>query len=127
MDGVYDILNFLTGDNLFTHQLPRAMRECEPWLRTQFPDLFPESPKMAAHIEAMDKLVAEDGAAGRGGRELRQAGISKWLHVVQKDFGLPDMLPVYEMASEMHTRIDPIKEAQSMVGDDRVIVVRPSE
>ena len=24
---VYDILNFLTGDNLFTHQLPRAMRE----------------------------------------------------------------------------------------------------
>lgn len=25
---VYEILNFLTGDNLFTHQLPRAGRVC---------------------------------------------------------------------------------------------------
>ena len=42
MDGIYDILNFLTGDNLYTHQLPRAMRECEPWLRAQLaPKLFP--------------------------------------------------------------------------------------
>lgn len=40
MDGVYDILNFLTGDELYTHQLPRAMRECEAFLRIQFPDLW---------------------------------------------------------------------------------------
>lgn len=26
MDDIYDVLNFLTGDNLFTHQLPRAGR-----------------------------------------------------------------------------------------------------
>jgi len=24
MDGIYEILNFMTGDNLFTHQLPRS-------------------------------------------------------------------------------------------------------
>lgn len=27
--GVYEILNFMTGDNLFTHQLPRAAAECQ--------------------------------------------------------------------------------------------------
>ncbi len=39
IDGVYDILNFMTGDNLFTHQLPRASRECAPELKKQFPAL----------------------------------------------------------------------------------------
>ena len=39
MDGVYDILNFMTGDNLFTHQLPRASDECKPHLLAQFPQL----------------------------------------------------------------------------------------
>lgn len=39
MEGIYDILNFMTGDNLFTHQLPRASDECEPHLLEQFPQL----------------------------------------------------------------------------------------
>jgi hypothetical protein len=39
MDGVYDILNFMTQDNLFTHQLPRASQECAPFLLEQHPQL----------------------------------------------------------------------------------------
>lgn len=39
MDGVYDILNYMTGDDLFTHQLIRAAEECAPALREQHPDL----------------------------------------------------------------------------------------
>lgn len=39
MDGIYKILNFMTNDNLFTHQLPRAARECAPYLLKQFPQL----------------------------------------------------------------------------------------
>ncbi len=30
MDGIYEILNFLTNDNLFTHQLPGAANEVKP-------------------------------------------------------------------------------------------------
>src|SRR5690348_6456278 len=33
MGQVYEVLNFLTNDDLFTHQLPRAFRECKPWLK----------------------------------------------------------------------------------------------
>ena len=39
MEGLYDILNYMTDDNLHTHQLPRVMDECRPYLIEQFPQL----------------------------------------------------------------------------------------
>jgi hypothetical protein len=42
IEGVYDILNFVTGQNLFTHQLPRANEWVKPLLAKQFPDLAKE-------------------------------------------------------------------------------------
>lgn len=39
IDGVYDILGFMTGEQLFTHQLPRASREAAPEILRQHPDL----------------------------------------------------------------------------------------
>lgn len=39
MDGVYDILNFMTGESLFTHQLLRAGDICKPVLFEQYPQL----------------------------------------------------------------------------------------
>lgn len=37
MDRVYAIMNYLTGDNLFTHQLPRAFHACNAWVKQQHP------------------------------------------------------------------------------------------
>lgn len=39
MSGVYEILNYMTGDDLFTHQLPRAAEACRGPLLTQHPQL----------------------------------------------------------------------------------------
>ena len=39
MEGVTEILDYVTGDHLFTHQLPRAARESEAWLLEQHPYL----------------------------------------------------------------------------------------
>ena len=117
IDGIYEILNFLTGDELFTHQLPRAMRECEPWLRMQFPQLFPEDPKTAA---LLDKLSIDMEACRE---DDRKAIITDWVALVRDAHGLPDMLMIYEMGSDMHTHIDPVAEAEAMVGDGRVVVV----
>jgi hypothetical protein len=36
---VHELLDHMTGDALFTYQLPRAARECEGPLRDQFPQL----------------------------------------------------------------------------------------
>lgn len=43
IEGVYDILNFMTGESLFTHALPRAAEACKPALLAQFPELAKES------------------------------------------------------------------------------------
>lgn len=39
IDQVYEVLNFLTGDNLFTHQLPRAGKVCRIPVFKQHPFL----------------------------------------------------------------------------------------
>lgn len=117
MDGVYDILNFLTGDNLYTHQLPRAVRECEPWLRSQFPQLFPDAPVLAELNRNLDNVIA---AAG-GNQKFASRAIEGWVATVRERLGLPEMLPVYEMGKEMHTHIDPLEEANAMFGEKRVI------
>jgi hypothetical protein len=116
MDGVYDILNFLTGDSLYTHALPRAMKECEPWLRAQFPTLFPDNPLMEGLISGLDSNLANIEGD-------RKPAIARWVESVRVATGLPEHLPVYEMGADMHTVIDPIEELEAMVGKDRVIVV----
>ncbi|MGI9503990.1 MAG: hypothetical protein ACR2RE_13155 [Geminicoccaceae bacterium] len=36
---IYELLNYMTGDNLFTHQLPRAGKSCLPHILSQHPEL----------------------------------------------------------------------------------------
>ncbi len=57
IDGVYEILNFMTDDNLFTHQLPRAMGECRPHLLRQFSQLA--TPEMDFAVDELDKSIEE--------------------------------------------------------------------
>jgi hypothetical protein len=122
MEGVYEILNFLTGDKLFTHQLPRAMTECEPWLRSQYPQLFIEHPvtRDALDFIAHFKRDADTNAE-------RQVKIQQWVEQLRVNLGLPEMLSVYEMDADMHTHIDPFVEAQAMIGDDKVFIVKRDE
>lgn len=39
MQGVQDLLTFMTTDEIYTHQVPEAMKEVRPLLVEQFPDL----------------------------------------------------------------------------------------
>lgn len=39
MVGIYEILGFLTRDEVYTHEIPRLMGECRPYLAAQFPQL----------------------------------------------------------------------------------------
>lgn len=53
---VYEMLGWMTDDNLFTRQLPRASRECEPWLARWFPDTAEANLK--TEIGALDELIS---------------------------------------------------------------------
>ena len=103
MDGVYDILNWLTDDNLMTHQLPRAIRECEGFLRAQFPDL-------PAEVD-LTGLTQDDAPA--------------WFAALEAAHGATREVP--RMPHVDHTRIDPITELRMIRPYAEVIVVNVTE
>lgn len=101
IDGVYDILNYMTGDNLFTHQLPRAMRECKEPLLAQHPQLRPIVFRSSDH-DTKETVYA-------------------WLDRVKKVFG--NTLPVEPLSEGIHEFKDPIAELDQMAGNKPVVVV----
>jgi len=64
MEGIYNILNYLTGDNLYTHELPNASRFCKPYLLKQYPELSKinkEEITTENHKEFLNNLIKEYG------------------------------------------------------------------
>lgn len=100
MDGIYDILDYMTGDELSTLQLPRASRECESSLREQHPDLA-----------AVDVPERFEGLAH----------VDRWLGDLVLKHG--EKRVVMPLDPEEHTVIDVITEAQMMGLGDKIIML----
>jgi hypothetical protein len=67
MEAVYEIMNYMTGESLFTHQLVRAAPICRAALLEQFPQLAdlvePDTELNVATVPAwLDKQAAKFGA-----------------------------------------------------------------
>ena len=64
MEGIYEILDFLTGDSLYTHELPFASKFAKPYLLSQHPELSginKDEINTENYKEKLDALVAEYG------------------------------------------------------------------
>jgi hypothetical protein len=58
--GLYEVLNYLTGQTLMTHQLPRAANECKDGISNQLP--FLKNPEFDFAIaELKEMLKTESG------------------------------------------------------------------
>jgi len=55
LGGLYEILDFMSGDEISTHQIPRTLRECRPYLIRQFPQLA--TPEMDIAIEELREML----------------------------------------------------------------------
>lgn len=98
MEGVYDILNYMTGESLFTHQLIRAGEVCKPAILLQHPRLKNVS------VADLDKDTWKDWLA-------RQAEVhGKELSITPIGEG------VYEAK-------DPIEELRDMKPDANIIII----
>lgn len=116
IDGVYDILNFMTGDNLFTRQLPRASDECKPYLVEQFPQFA---------ATEMKPVLAELGDAlkSKGRKAKTEKVVADWLAKQVVKYG--EMFAVKPIPTNAHEVKNPIAEAAEMMGGpEKVIVVR---
>lgn len=106
MEAVHDILDWMTGDQLFTHQLPRAMDECQPALLAQHPDLA-------------DLDVPEFGGDVK-------AEVDAWLAQLVARFG--EYREVHPLDPGDHTVINPLAElAMNHPGVTVIPVVLPDE
>ncbi len=95
VSGIYGILNFMTGCQLFTHQLVRAMDVCAPELLQQHPAL--------KHVDATD---------------CRQSTWDEWLRRQREILG-PSLL-VRALPHGRYEQRDPVVELVGMIGGRRL-------
>ncbi len=106
---LYAILNHMTGDSAFTHQLARFMEECKPWLLRRFPELA-----------KVDVAVLDQSMKDHGGAE----GVKRWLDSLiaagyRAEYDVP---PIPKGSHEIK---NPVEELGEMRGaDEEVIVVQ---
>lgn len=98
MDGVYEILNFMTQDNLFTHQLPRACDAMQPVLLEQHPWL--------AHLDPPEFADKAD--------------LFGWITATETQHPGPVTVTA---APERWQRRDPLAELDQIAGNRPVIAV----
>ena len=106
IDGLYDILNFLTGDNLCTHQLPRASDECKPWLEHCFPSLC--TPEMDIKVKDLVKMLNTNL-----GKKNPKMLIDGWLFTLTAKYG--EMHEVPKMPAIFHKKKHPYIEMIEMM------------
>ncbi|MGV1867171.1 MULTISPECIES: DUF7736 domain-containing protein [unclassified Rhizobium] len=97
---VYEVLNWMTGESVFTHQIPRISREAAPVIL----DLYPE---MQAAINEAEQVNGENWR--------------NWLATWTERYGAEIEVPVMNIAE--HERIDPISELAEKVSPDRIITI----
>jgi hypothetical protein len=98
--GVYDVLNFMSGESLFTHQLPRVGEEAEPVILAMHPQL----------------AAAKDEA-----EHVNRDNWRDWLATWTDRYGATIAVP--QMTIAEHERIDPMSELAEKVDPSRIIVV----
>ncbi len=113
IEGVYDICNYLTGDQLFTHQLPRVHEECNVGLRLQI-----------TALNDIPHLSDEDVT------RMKATGLKEWwMPWVQEcaDKCGGEWLEIEPLPKGVHEFKDPLTEAEELVGKDKVIAINPPD
>ncbi len=123
--GVCDILQFMTGECPYTHQIPRFMQECQPAILRQYPQF--SVPAFALALAELNLITQKKTG------DVKEE-IDEWLlKIMQGEFGvvgLPlcgsanSMLEVQKLSPDEHERIDPESELLEMKPSDKIISVK---
>jgi hypothetical protein len=97
---IYEVLNFMTGESLYTHQLPRVSREAGPVILRQHPEL-------AQAYEEVKQVTPDNW--------------EQWLATWVGRYGAA--LSISPMTEDEHARIDMMSELVEMVHPDKIIPV----
>jgi hypothetical protein len=121
MDDVYEILNHITGDNLFTHVLPRALRFAAPLLLGEESPL-PALVELRACNTCLDKL---DFWVSKDRTEKKTECVKMWLAELRILFpNLPESFDIPSCADRWMA-LDPMAELEGMIGKEKIIAATP--
>lgn len=99
--GVYEVLNWMTGESVFTHQIPRISREAVPVIIQAHPQL--------------QQAIDEADLVNEGNWE-------QWRRTWEDRYGLEISIPKF--CADTHERIDPLSELAEKVHPSKIVVVK---
>ena len=100
MRGIYEVLNWMTGESVFTHQIPRISDQARPVILALHPDMQP----------VMDECKNVNGDNWK-----------QWLQTWKDRYGDEITVPLMNIAE--HERIDPISELAEKVHPSRIAII----
>lgn len=98
--GIYEVLNYMTGESVFTHQIPRISREAGPVI-------------IAMHPSVADAIAESELVTPENFRE--------WLSRWEARYGAAIAVPM--MDEGQHERIDPHSELAEKVHPSRIVTL----
>lgn len=98
--GVYEVLNWMTGESVFTHQIPRISREAQPVIVAMHPQL-------QQAIDESKQVTADNW----------QSWLTTWTDRYGPEIAVP------KMTADQHERIDPMSELAEKVHPDKIVAV----
>ncbi len=98
--GVYEVLNWMTGESVFTHQLPRISREATPVV-------LATHPLLAQAVEEAEQVSPEN--------------FKQWRQTWEDRYG--PVIAVPKFTANTHEHIDPMSELSEKVHPDNIIPI----
>lgn len=96
---IYEVLTFMSGESVYTHQLPRVGREALPVVLAAHPELEP----------VVDEV-----------KQVDRTNYRTWVATWVERYGPTITVPL--MNEDAHERIDPLSELAEMIHPDKIIV-----
>lgn len=121
-NGISEVLEFMTGDNLLTSQFPGAAEKCRPYLIKQHP-LF-DSEEMREAVADFDERFKGIGVEDKD-IEKRHQIVQDWLAVQIEKYG--KTIKIKPIPPGSYESKDPIEEAVKMMGGPEKVSVRVVE
>jgi hypothetical protein len=103
---IYELLQHMTGENPWTHQLPRFAAKCKPWLLKWHPQLALADD----HLDDLDQRLKNGDA---------DTAVELWLNTLP----LEPHMAVSQIPKRDHVSRDPIDELVEMRGTTEGVVV----
>ena len=100
IDGVYQVLSWMTGESVYTHQIPRISREATPVVVARHPHLQ----------QAIDEAEQVD-----------RTNWQQWRQTWEDRYGPTIAVPKF--TADSHESIDPISELAEKVHPDKIITI----